>query len=181
MIDRIRQDIQERLEQLLAEADRLRHALTELGSADGDGNGRRARAPRRRAARSGAPEGGRSRAGGTASSDGASRKRSAGSRAPSRAARADGAAPGGARNSAGGTKSAVLATLAGADGRPMTAGEVAGSTGLGRASVSTTLSKLARTGEVKKAQRGYQLVVDGGGNPAASGSASRSTGGGSTA
>jgi len=40
----------------------------------------------------------------------------------------------------------------------MTAGEVAAATGLGRASVSTTLSKLARSGEVSKADRGYQLA-----------------------
>jgi DNA-binding IclR family transcriptional regulator len=40
----------------------------------------------------------------------------------------------------------------------MTAGDVATATGLGRASVSTTLSKLASSGEVTKAARGYQLT-----------------------
>jgi DNA-binding transcriptional regulator GbsR (MarR family) len=40
----------------------------------------------------------------------------------------------------------------------MTASEVANATGLGRASVSTTLSKLAKTGEITKATRGYQLA-----------------------
>jgi DNA-binding IclR family transcriptional regulator len=39
----------------------------------------------------------------------------------------------------------------------MTAGEVAAATGLERATVSTTLSKLAKSGEVRKAERGYQL------------------------
>ena len=39
----------------------------------------------------------------------------------------------------------------------MTAGEVATKTGLARATVSTTLSKLAKTGEVEKAERGYRL------------------------
>jgi biotin operon repressor len=39
----------------------------------------------------------------------------------------------------------------------MTAGEVATATGLGRASVSTTLSKLAKSGEAVKADRGYAL------------------------
>jgi DNA-binding IclR family transcriptional regulator len=39
----------------------------------------------------------------------------------------------------------------------MTAGDVAAATGLGRGTVSTTLSKLAKTGEVQKAERGYQL------------------------
>ena len=42
------------------------------------------------------------------------------------------------------------------DGKAMTAGEVAAATGLGRATVSTTLSKLAKSGEAKKAERGYQ-------------------------
>ncbi len=40
----------------------------------------------------------------------------------------------------------------------MTASEVASATGLGRASVSTTLSKLARAGDVNKADRGYRLT-----------------------
>jgi DNA-binding transcriptional ArsR family regulator len=38
----------------------------------------------------------------------------------------------------------------------MTAGEVAAATGLGRASVSTTLSQLANSGQVAKADRGYR-------------------------
>jgi DNA-binding IclR family transcriptional regulator len=49
----------------------------------------------------------------------------------------------------------VLAALA--DGKAMTAGEVAAATGLGRGTVSTTLSKLAKSGEVVKAERGYRL------------------------
>lgn len=40
----------------------------------------------------------------------------------------------------------------------MTAGEVATATGLSRASVSTTLSKLANNGEVTKAAHFYQLA-----------------------
>ena len=51
----------------------------------------------------------------------------------------------------------------------MTAGEVATKAGLARATVSTTLSKLAKTGEVEKAERGYRL-------PAASTSRSSSDG-----
>jgi DNA-binding IclR family transcriptional regulator len=50
----------------------------------------------------------------------------------------------------------VLAALAG--GEAMTAGEVAAKAGLARATVSTTLSKLAKTGEVQKAERGYRLA-----------------------
>jgi hypothetical protein len=41
----------------------------------------------------------------------------------------------------------------------MTASEVASAAGLGRASVSTTLSKLAKSGEVRKAARGYELAT----------------------
>jgi len=59
------------------------------------------------------------------------------------------------RTASGATKSAVLAVLASGDA--MTAGEVANATGLGRASVSTTLSKLSKTGEVTKAARRYQI------------------------
>ena len=39
----------------------------------------------------------------------------------------------------------------------LTAGEVAKATGLARGTVSTTLSKLSKTGEVVKADRGYRL------------------------
>ena len=39
----------------------------------------------------------------------------------------------------------------------MTAGEVAKATGLQRPAVSTTLSRLAKSGEVVKAERGYRL------------------------
>ncbi len=62
----------------------------------------------------------------------------------------------------------MLKALADANGGAMTASEVASATGLGRASVSTTLSKLAKSGEVTKAQRGYQLT------PAAAAAASES-------
>jgi DNA-binding IclR family transcriptional regulator len=49
----------------------------------------------------------------------------------------------------------VLAALE--KGGAMTAGEVASATGLGRGTVSTTLSKLAKSGVVVKADRGYKL------------------------
>ena len=45
-----------------------------------------------------------------------------------------------------------------ADGEAMTAGQVADKTGLARGTVSTTLSKLARSGEVQKAERGYRIA-----------------------
>ena len=40
----------------------------------------------------------------------------------------------------------------------MTAGEVANATGLGRATVSTTLSNLSKAGELTKAARGYVIA-----------------------
>jgi DNA-binding IscR family transcriptional regulator len=59
------------------------------------------------------------------------------------------------RTAPGATKASVLAALAG--GEAMTAGQVATKAGLARPTVSTTLSKLAKTGEVTKAERGYRL------------------------
>ena len=61
------------------------------------------------------------------------------------------------RTAPGATKASVLAALAG--GEAMTAGQVATKAGLARGTVSTTLSKLAKTGEVQKAERGYRLTA----------------------
>ena len=129
MIDQIRRDIQNRLDQLLAEVDKLRRALMALGSSDGA-------AP---AAETPAPKPSTAKPARRARTTAASKQPSASGRAAS-----------------GATKSAVLNALS--DGKAMTAGEVASATGLGRASVSTTLSKLAKSGEVAKADRGYQLT-----------------------
>jgi DNA-binding MarR family transcriptional regulator len=60
------------------------------------------------------------------------------------------------RTPPGATKASVLAAFAG--GESMTAGQVAAKAGLARPTVSTTLSKLAKTGEVAKAARGYRLT-----------------------
>ena len=60
------------------------------------------------------------------------------------------------RTNRGATRASVLAALAG--GEAMTAGQVATKAGLARPTVSTTLSKLAKTGEVQKAERGYRLT-----------------------
>ena len=193
MIDRIRQNIQNRLEQLLAEADRLRHALAELGTSDGaDGRGSRIGSrlgssppPARSASPAGtAPSSGTAARGSSGSrgtrrttgtswsgqksgpgrTSGRGRASSPEGRSGSRgaaAARSRGRGPATTRNASGNTKRAVLEALAEADGKPLTAGEVASSTGLGRPSVSTTLSKLAKNGEVAKAERGYQLAAAG--------------------
>ena len=59
------------------------------------------------------------------------------------------------RTAPGETKAKVLAALS--SDQALTAGEVAKATGLARGTVSTTLSKLSKTGEVVKADRGYRL------------------------
>jgi biotin operon repressor len=159
MIDRIREDIEQRLEQLLAEADKLRDALSALGPGDGNGHatsGRQSRsAGRGRAAT-------RARAGSSSTSTRrAGRGRPAG-RPPAASTRSSGGASGArTRTASGATRQAVLEALAKAQGEPLTAGQVASSTGLGRPSVSTTLSKLARSGDVIKAQRGYAIAAGG--------------------
>lgn len=145
MIDRIRQDIQERLDQLLAEADRLREALNALG-------GEPAAAP----ARSSRADGASTRTRSASRARGTGGRRAGSARAAAARESSGASTRGRSRGAAGGTKNAVLKALSDS-GSAMTAGEVAAATGLGRASVSTTLSKLARSGEVNKADRGYQL------------------------
>ena len=135
MIDRLREQIQERLDQLGSEADRLRKALVALGPRSSAATARKPPAPRES----------------TKPTATATATKSAPARRPitpaTRSAR---------RTAPGATKTAVLAALAG--GEAMTAGEVATKAGLARPTVSTTLSKLAKTGEVEKAQRGYRLA-----------------------
>ena len=64
------------------------------------------------------------------------------------------------RTAPGETKARVLAALS--SEHALTAGEVAKTTGLARGTVSTTLSKLSKTGEVVKADRGYRLPTTNG-------------------
>jgi DNA-binding transcriptional regulator GbsR (MarR family) len=66
----------------------------------------------------------------------------------------------------GATKAKVLAALT--SDQAMTAGEVAKATGLARPTVSTTLSRRLKTGEVVKAERGYRLPRSDGGAVSAS-------------
>jgi biotin operon repressor len=159
MIERIREDIEQRLEQLLAEADKLRDALSALGPADGNGqatSGRRSRsAGRGRAARS-------AQAASPSTSAGRARRGRGAGRPAAASTRSSGGASGArTRTASGATRQAVLEALEKAQGEPLTAGQVASSTGLGRPSVSTTLSKLARSGDVIKAQRGYAIAAGG--------------------
>jgi hypothetical protein len=137
VIDRLREQIQHRLDQLAGEADRLRKALAALDPRSSATPARKppARTPARAATRkSGAP---------ATKGAPARRTRQAAARPPRRTA-------------PGATKASVLAALA--DGDTMTAGQVAAKTGLARPTVSTTLSKLAKSGELQKAERGYRLA-----------------------
>ena len=124
MIDRLRNEIQDRLDQLLSEAEKLRQALAALEP------------------RGSQPEP-------------AVRKPASGRRASARPRRAR--ATGTRRRTApGATKARVLGAMT--PEKAMTAGEVATATGLPRPSVSTMLSRLAKTGEVRKVERGYRLL-----------------------
>jgi DNA-binding transcriptional ArsR family regulator len=135
VIDRLREQIQQRLDQLLGEADRLRKALAVLDP-------RPSKPPARKPPA-------RNTAAATETKPAASTtKRTAARRASRPAARSP------RRTAPGATKASVLAALAG--GEAMTAGQVADKTGLARPTVSTTLSKLAKSGEVEKAERGYR-------------------------
>jgi DNA-binding IclR family transcriptional regulator len=63
-------------------------------------------------------------------------------------------APAPARAPRGQNKAKVLDALK--DG-PMTASEIAKVTGIGTGTVSTMLTKMAKSGELAKAERGYRL------------------------
>jgi DNA-binding transcriptional ArsR family regulator len=164
MLDQLRRDIKTRLDELLGEADKLRHALAELGSRDSSTPPPASTAsppartqPRRGgsapASRSATPKSARSRADATTAATAPSRQPAKTPAAKPASGRPKSSA---ARAASGATKSAILAALA--NDSAMTAGEIATATGLGRATVSSTLSRLAQTGEVTKAPRGYQIT-----------------------
>ena len=136
MIDRLREQIQERLDQLAGEADRLRKALAALDPRSSKTPTRLP--PLRKSAQRGA------------SKPTVSATKSAARQTSQPAARSP------RRTTPGATKASVLAALAGIEA--ITAGQVAAKTGLARGTVSTTLSKLAKSGEVQKAERGYRIA-----------------------
>jgi biotin operon repressor len=140
VIDRIRHDIQQRLDQLLAEADKLRRALAALD-------------PRQRSAPARNPA--RSQPTATPAATTPTAAKQTPVRTSKRAAGETNGATVSSRSAPGQTKATVLAALAG--DRVLTAGEVAAATGLARPTVSTTLSRLSKAGEVVKADRGYRL------------------------
>lgn len=156
MLDQLRRDIGTRLDELVGEADRLRHALTALSPLQRDGTSTPA-------TKSSSQTSGRPRANSRTARTGSNRtpatarttaKSSRSSTPKPGSSKAKTAARSSARTPPGATKTAILAALA--SGEAMTATEVATKTGLGAATISTTLSRLVKTGEVTKAKRGYQ-------------------------
>ena len=162
MLDQLSRDIKTRLDALLSEAGKLRHALTALGWRDEH--------PKRSAASrsSTSPTRSSRRAEGAETPTASSSRQRSGTRAQKparassssqrkpRAGRSAGAAGNATRSAPGATKRAILQTLSA--GEAMTAGEIAAATGLGRATISTTLSRLAKSGELTKVARGYQIA-----------------------
>ena len=144
MIDRIRHDIQKRLDQLLAEAEKLRHALAELD-------------PRERPASEPKPAGSKPAARRRARQTTSTKPTPA--RTRTRAASSANGSAESTRTTPGETRAKVLAALS-SDGA-VTAADVATATGLARPTVSTTLSRLAKSGEAVKADRGYRLPSTG--------------------
>ena len=147
MIDRIRHDIQQRLDQLLAEADKLRRALAAL-----DPRERSASKPNTTSSQPAAKQA-------AETSDG---PKQTATRTRTRAAMTTNGPRASSRTAPGETRAKVLAALS--SGGASTAGEVAKATGLARPTVSTTLSRLSKSGEVVKADRGYRLPSASGGS-----------------
>jgi DNA-binding transcriptional ArsR family regulator len=146
LIDRIRHDIQQRLDHLLAEADKLRRALAALD-------------PRERSTAK--PKTANSRPTAKRAANTPDARKQTPARTRSRAAGTANGASSSTRTAPGETRAKVLAALS--SDQALTAGEVAEATGLARGTVSTTLSKLSKTGEVVKADRGYRLPSTNGG------------------
>ena len=137
MIDRIRHDIQQRLDQLLAEADKLRHALAALD---------------RRERSTAKPKTTKSRATAKRAAKTPDAPKQTPARTRTRTASTANGASSSTRTAPGETKTKVLAALS--SDQALIAGEVAKATGLAPPTVSTTRSKLSKTGEVVKADRG---------------------------
>jgi CRP-like cAMP-binding protein len=146
LIDRIRHDIQNRLDQLLGETDKLRHALAALD-------------PRPRSTAK--PKTTRSQPAAKRAAKTPVAPKQTPARTRTRTTRTTNGASASTRTAPGETKAKVLAALT--SDQALTAGEVAKATGLARPTVSTTLSKLSKSGEVVKADRGYRLPRTNGG------------------
>jgi DNA-binding IclR family transcriptional regulator len=85
----------------------------------------------------------------------ASKPRASKAQASAKSASAPAQASTATRSAPGATKASILAALSTEQGA--TSGDVAAATGISRGTVSTTLSRLVKTGDVIKAERGYVL------------------------
>jgi CRP-like cAMP-binding protein len=141
LIDRIRHNIQERLDQLLAEVEKLRHALAALDPRERPASEPKSKPAAKRPVRK------------------ATSTKPTAARTPTRAASSANGSARSTRTAPGETRGKVLAALS-RDGA-LTAADVAKATGLARPTVSTTLSRLAKSGDAVKADRGYRLPSTG--------------------
>jgi CRP-like cAMP-binding protein len=138
-------------QRLTDELERLRDALSRL---EGAARSRVSAGPRgRRPAAKAAPPAKRA----STTKRAATIKGASAATAASPAKRASSAKPASARAGAprGQNKAKVLDALKG--GGPMTASEIAKVTGISAGTASTLLNKMAKTGELAKAERGYTL------------------------
>ena len=143
MIDRLREQIQQRLDQLLSEADRLRKALAALDPRSSTAPARKA--PARNAAASKGAQAATPELAAPATTSAPTRRTTPASRSlrSSDGARRDqGRRARGARRRRGDDRRPGRRQDRPRDAR----------------TVSTTLSKLAKSGEVQKAERGYRLA-----------------------
>ena len=138
-------------ERLNDELERLRGALSRLEGAARSrvGAGPRGRRPAAKPAPSVKRPSAAKRAGTTKPASTARRASASKPASSAKPARARAAAP------RGQNKAKVLDALK--RGGPMTASEIAKATGISAATVSTLLNKMAKTGELAKAERGYTL------------------------
>ncbi len=133
------------------ELDRLRDALSRI---EGAARSRVVAGPRGRRP-AGKPAHSAKRAGTAKPASPAKRAGTAKQASPAKPTRGRAGAP------RGQNKAKVLDALKGGD--PMTASEIAKAAGIGAATVSTLLTKMAKTGELAKAERGYTLPEPGAG------------------
>src|SRR3954468_20412097 len=141
-------ELEEQIAPLADEAEQLRTAITRLEAIEPRGSGRRARATNggrgaaapRRAPRPRTRPGPRARA--TNGGRGAAARRGATRTSTGRAPR-------------GQNRRLILEAI---KDQPKTAGDVAKETGIGRPTVSTTLTKLVSDGAAVKADRGYKAA-----------------------
>ncbi len=155
VIDQIIRAIQASIDELLGEIERLRRALAVLTARESEPDRSQPAMPKRSAAGGSAAKSPSGAARPTPRARKASVPSAPSAPSASTSSRSSAAPARRTRTAPGVTRAVILAALQG--GSAMTAGEIAAVTGLGRATVSTTLTRLATSGEIAKAARGYQI------------------------